>query len=623
MNFTNKINQLTVVSAVSSILISGLLATIAPPQANALQNQQTIDNTAIAQSLRPEEVNLRAKQIIVRIDGASFGSGSIIEHNGDRYKVLTNWHVMQNQGGYTVQTIDGRKHEVIPASIQQLEDLDLAIFEFASNQNYQTAELGNSGNANEGQTVYFAGYPGELRREDNRYYRFFTANLVGILPRATENGYSLIYNGEAFPGMSGGPVFNRQGLMIGVHGEANVAFTGGTSNYAIPIARYQQAIAQAAAPPANPTPEPEAVEPQAAEPEVVETETVEPEVPEVIVEEPTPAPKEPVATPVKPESIPEEPAQAAEIKEPEATESLDAENISSVPTFAPAKSPESTPEQESKTPTDTSAESEPVVESAPEPEVGKEPKATGPEVAAQPKNKPAPPTESVEIELEEVDVPTVTRKIALVSPQTGINYTKLRNLLKGEKWSEADLLTYRLVGQIVESAKLNNKNTFIELKTIAEYACPDIRTVDYLWKKYSNDQFGFSQQQSVWQNVNQKGDFSTETWRRFATEVGWKKGEVNSGSGYLLYEQLDFEPEKAPAGHLPWWFALADEEQKVIKSLFARCNLNPTLAELEAEAKQNSNDTAQNPGNNENRRRDTNNAEAEANVDKKPQQSEQ
>ena len=538
MKFKGKITQLAIAGAVSSVLISGLtLSVIATPKTRAAVSK-------IAQALSPEEVNLRAKQIIVRIDGASVGSGSIIEYSDNTYTVLSNWHVMKNQGSYTVQTIDGRKHEVIPSSIQQLAGLDLAVLKFTSNQNYQTAELGDSSNLTEGQNVYFAGYPGELRREDNRYYRFFTANLVGILPKSTENGYSLVYNGEAFPGMSGGPVFNREGLVVGVHGEANVhALSGGTSNYAIPIASYQQAIANLnSSPVANPTPSPN--------PEVV--------VPQPVAQEPEPAPE--------PEPEPEPEAN----QQPELP---DSGNISSVPTFA--------------------AEPEPEPES--EPEV--EPETKQPEVVEQPQVE----VEEVEVQVEEetqeeVYVPTTTRKIALVSPKTGIDYTKLRNLLKEGKWSEADLHTYRLVEQIIKSAKQQNKHIFIELKTIAEYSCPDIRTVDYLWKKYSDDQFGFSQQQEVWQNVNQKGDFSTETWRRFATKVGWKEGEVASSSGYLLYDQLNFEPTVAPAGHLPWWFALSEEEQKVMKYLFARCNLNPTLAELEAEAKKNSPNTAQNPG---------------------------
>ena len=551
MKFKHKITQLTITGAVSTILASGLLLC-------AIATQQTqAEVPQLTQALAPEEVNLRAKQIVVRIDGANVGSGSILEYQDGNYTVLTNWHVMKNQGSYTVETIDGRKHQVIASSIKQLPGVDLAIFQFSSDQNYQTAELGDSGSLSEGQIVYFAGYPGELRREDNRYYRFFTANIVGILPKSTENGYSIIYSGEAFPGMSGGPVFSRDGVMIGIHGEANVnAISGGTSNYAIPIVSYQQAIAKLQAQPTAQNP-PATVTPK----------------PEVPAQQPATKPTSSAKTPVKPTASQSQPS------------SINSNNVSSVPTFDSGSKPATKPATKPEVIVETEAKPEQPVEQ-PKP-------ATKPEVIVETEAKPEQPEQ-----LEEVSVTSTSKKIALISPKTGIDYTKLRDLLKEGKWSEADLHTYQLVEQIIKSAKNDNQHIFIELKTIAEYSCPDVRTVDYLWKKYSNNQFGFSPQQQVWQNVNQDGDFSTQTWRRFATEVGWKKGEVANSSGYLLYDELDFEPSKAPAGHLPWWFALPEEELNVIKSLFARCNLNPTTAELEAEAKANSADTAQNPSNN-------------------------
>lgn len=600
----NKISQITIAGALSTVFASSaIVAAIAPSSAKMAIAQ-------VAQALSPEEVNLRTKQIIVRIDGASVGSGTLLERADNTYTVLSNWHVMKNQGGYTVQTIDGRKHEVIPDSIKQLPGLDLAIFKFTTNQYYQVAELGDSSSLSEGQTVYFAGYPGELRREDNRYYRFFTANLVGILPRATENGYSLVYNGEAFPGMSGGPVFNRDGLMIGVHGEANIhALSGGTSNYAIPIASYQQAIAKLNAPPAAPAPAPTA---QAPTPEVT------PEVEPAVTPTPTPAPaSEPNENPevIVPPEVTSTPSEAPTTPEKsdntQPAGELDSENISSVPTFTTNTTPQPETVQTPETAQPESAAPEESTQSASvsTPETEASEVKSKPSAAAKPKPQPEVAEKPAPVEFEEVYVPTVSRKIALVSPRTGIDYTQLRNLLKEAKWSEADIHTYKLVGQIIKSAKLQRKRTFIELKTIAEYSCPDIRTVDFLWKKYSDNQFGFSQQQQVWRSVNQEGDFSTKTWRRFATEVGWKKGEVADSSGYLLYEQLDFEPTEAPAGHLPWWFALPDESQTVVKYLFARCNLNPTDAELEAEARQNSPDTAQNPGNNSPRRREANQPE--------------
>ncbi|MGV2831199.1 GUN4 domain-containing protein [Myxosarcina sp. GI1(2024)] len=502
----------------------------------------------LAQALAPEQINLRAKQITVRIDGANLGSGVIIEESNNVYIVLTNWHVMQYPGQYTVQTIDGRQHQVNPTSIRQIKGLDLAIVKFDSEQNYQVAEVGDSSNLVEGQSIYFSGYPGELREEDSRYYRFFAANLVGILPNSTANGYSLIYNGEAFPGMSGGPVLDRYGNLIGIHGEANInAVTGGTSNYAIPIAAYQQAIARGESPLTNSNSNPNL--------EV-------PEVPEIILE----------TQPTEEDNSPSEPVTS------NSNQTADSNTPSQNDTAtATATSSETDLEEEQSASPESGISSIPTfsddnVEDVPEIEHNATEESSTPLDASE--NRDNNSTTSEEVALREPGV-----RQNLVSTKTSIDYKPLRELLKAKQWEEADRQTYQLIDRIIESAKQQNQNIFIELKTIAEFSCTDIRTIDSLWQKYSGEQFGFTPQQKVWQNVNQEGDFSTETWRRFATKVGWKQGEVASAGGYLLYDQLNFNPEQAPEGHLPWWFALPEEQQNVIKHLFARCNLDPASAE--------------------------------------------
>jgi hypothetical protein len=49
----------------------------------------------VVKALTPAEV---AQQITVRIGGANTGSGVIIEHEGNNYTVVTNWHVVQEKG---------------------------------------------------------------------------------------------------------------------------------------------------------------------------------------------------------------------------------------------------------------------------------------------------------------------------------------------------------------------------------------------------------------------------------------------------------------------------------------------------------------------------------------------
>ena len=508
----------------------------------------------LAQNLSPQEINLRAKQITVRIDGAEIGTGIIIDQSPEKYKVLTNWHVVKQAGDYSLRTIDGRTHAIAYDSVQQLPNLDLAILEFERKQNYQTAELGNSLGLVEGQNIYFAGYPGESRTENNRYYRFFSANVVGILPESNPNGYSLIYSGEPFPGMSGGPVLNSQGLLVGIHGETNVnAVTGGTSNYAIPINLYSQAIQQIAATTEEGEQPPQSTSPaENSNPNATDSEN-----PSVTVDT--------VETSAQPTQSTENNNQAettqAETEPPdqsasEVDSSVAEENQSEErPQIFQQKSPEGAQEESTESGNPTSV---PTLAAQEQPQQG--------ELRV---SQEQPQQEELKVSQEQ---PKIKRN-PLVSSVTNINYTPLHKLLKRKKWESADRATNRLIAQIINTAKKQNNNSFITVNMIADYACSDLSTIDLLWRKHSKNKFGFAPQQRAWLSSRQNDDFSATTWRSFATKIGWKTGNVSQSSGYLLYEQLNFNPQEAPQGHLPWWFATSDEQQKIIKTSLNRCSL--------------------------------------------------
>jgi S1-C subfamily serine protease len=517
----------------------------------------------LVQNLTPQEVNLRAKQFTVRIDGAGIGTGVIVDQSEATYTVLTNWHVVKQSGEYFVQTIDGRKHSVNYSTVKQLPNLDLAILQFERRQNYQLAEIGNSSNVIEGQNIYFAGYPGELRQEDNRYYRFFPANLVGLLPESTENGYSLIYNGEAFPGMSGGPVLDSQGFLIGIHGEANInAITGGTSNYAIPIARYQAGISQIA------SPSPNSNQPNNANGSVpTTTPNNNSSNPSVIVETNTPKPSGPTETPPgdnqtdRPVDIfndtnknpPFSTNNSASSSSNDGENNDDLSDIVSVPTLTPSNS-NSTPPPSTK-PNSTPQPLPPTSNSSNPNSISL---STNPKPTQQPSLLNQPPE--------------------LLSSTTGIDYSPLKELLAKQEWQQADKETQQLITRIIDTAKRQNRHSFITTNAIADYSCRDLRTIDRLWQEYSKNQFGFTPQQVIWLNLQQNNNFSSDSWRSFATEIGWKQGDIANSGGYLLYEQLTFDPQTAPQGHLPWWFATTEEEQNIIKSVFNRCSFQAVEA---------------------------------------------
>jgi hypothetical protein len=131
----------------------------------------------------------------------------------------------------------------------------------------------------------------------------------------------------------------------------------------------------------------------------------------------------------------------------------------------------------------------------------------------------------------------------------GIDYSKLRDLLAAGEWKEAERETAALL------LKISGREQEGQLTTedIEKFPCPDLRTIDQLWVKYSKGRFGFSVQQPIWENSGGRQDADLETchhfgdsrWDSFASRVGWR---VNGN--WLSWFDLTFTLN-APEGHLP------------------------------------------------------------------------
>ncbi|BAZ37836.1 tetratricopeptide TPR_2 repeat protein [Calothrix sp. NIES-4101] len=172
----------------------------------------------IAFGLTPQEVNSIAKEFTVLIGGDGVGSGVIYDKKGNTYYVVTNQHVVASDGRYEIQTPNGDKYPVYRS--REIPGLDLAILEFNSNKNYRVAPIGNSDQIREGMPIFVVGWadaiPGITKE---RSYQFTDGTVRSLLSQGN-SGYTLVYNNEAIPGMSGGPVVNDQGQVIGINGKA-------------------------------------------------------------------------------------------------------------------------------------------------------------------------------------------------------------------------------------------------------------------------------------------------------------------------------------------------------------------------------------------------------------------
>ncbi|MEH2214467.1 GUN4 domain-containing protein [Nostoc sp.] len=122
-----------------------------------------------------------------------------------------------------------------------------------------------------------------------------------------------------------------------------------------------------------------------------------------------------------------------------------------------------------------------------------------------------------------------------------IDYSKLQNLLTQYKWQEADIETAQLMLQVM------GKNDWNEVykHDILNFSCQAFHKIDRLWQQYSHGYFGFSVQQSIWNEIGGQIDYETE--KRLGDRLGWRK-EGN----WLNYDQLTFKlSPTTPMGHLP------------------------------------------------------------------------
>ncbi|QNP31407.1 GUN4 domain-containing protein [Cylindrospermopsis curvispora] len=170
----------------------------------------TIFYPFITIALTTKEIGAIAERVTVRLSGPDQGSGVIINKNGNTYTVLTNSHVFQYKGAFEIITYDGRKYQ--SNNVTEIPNLDLATLQFNSDQEYQVVALGDSNTVTIGQVVYISGFPS---KQD---FTFRFDGISRILKKPRDGGYSLVYRIGALKGMSGGPILDENGKLVGIHG---------------------------------------------------------------------------------------------------------------------------------------------------------------------------------------------------------------------------------------------------------------------------------------------------------------------------------------------------------------------------------------------------------------------
>ncbi|KAK4375702.1 hypothetical protein RND71_006379 [Anisodus tanguticus] len=158
--------------------------------------------------------------------------------------------------------------------------------------------------------------------------------------------------------------------------------------------------------------------------------------------------------------------------------------------------------------------------------------------------------------------PTPTTSPTPNTPNPTTPFDVLEQHLSAQNFREADEETRRLL--IVLAGKAATKRGYVFFSEVKFIPISDLKEIDSLWRKYSDNKFGYSVQKKIWNKVNR--DFT-----KFFIKVAWmKKLEITEVDQYnyrafpneFIWEMNDETPE----GHLPLTNALRGTQ--LLSSIF-------------------------------------------------------
>tara|TARA_Y100001978_G_scaffold5700_1_gene4738 strand:+ start:342 stop:2030 length:1689 start_codon:yes stop_codon:yes gene_type:complete len=209
---------ITTLFALFTIIDKEILVGIKPIFTNSI-----LINSKKAQAEDKSEIANIAESITVQILGSTRGSGIIIAKENNLYRVLTNWHVVKDEkesDNIGIVTPDGKEHLWKNTSLKRIGNFDLAIIEFSSKKKYQVAILGESKGIQRGNSIYVAGFPLPSISFPTSALRFVQGQVIAKSSIEIPLGYKLLYSNPTLTGMSGGPILNNRGEVVGIHGRA-------------------------------------------------------------------------------------------------------------------------------------------------------------------------------------------------------------------------------------------------------------------------------------------------------------------------------------------------------------------------------------------------------------------
>lgn len=218
-NKTSQVGKLLLCSFLTGVFLSG--------DGDRLNS---INSAVVSPQTITQKVDRIASNISVKIFSQDFlGSGFLLGQTKTKaqtqYLVVTNQHVLRaGDAPYKIETPDGK---IYSAKISNLasndSSYDLAVLTFETDTLYPTAKIGSSLFLEVGEPVFAAGFPQdtmkELSGDRSAELTVKSGRIALLLNRSLLEGYQIGYTNDVEKGMSGGPLLNSRGEVIGINGK--------------------------------------------------------------------------------------------------------------------------------------------------------------------------------------------------------------------------------------------------------------------------------------------------------------------------------------------------------------------------------------------------------------------
>lgn len=149
------------------------------------------------------------------------GSGVLISQDGNLYTVVTNFHVINKRDtSYQIQTPDKKVYsadKLYQGSSEPEQDIGFLVF-YSQNRKYSVIDTKSPQRFKRGMFVIAGGFPFQDNLQQSQVFASSHGRIAKILNRPFIGGYQIGYTNSIINGMSGGPVLNYYGELIGING---------------------------------------------------------------------------------------------------------------------------------------------------------------------------------------------------------------------------------------------------------------------------------------------------------------------------------------------------------------------------------------------------------------------